>query len=195
MLVEEFMCGSCTSFNMYAALTQGAADVILTFGTPEQQATYVPKMIDGTAASRSTIAPNGRDSRAGAYWVRNTAIPTATGTANTSAKVELSAVTMNKSRIPNAKLCGLVVLNSALVKKFAWFARNDGTARINRNVAISRIAITIVEPAVAATNLNSRSPCHFAPAGVAVSAGVVPVRSNGVAGVTRVMPSQITRWR
>src|SRR5689334_1701556 len=43
MLVEEFMSGSCTSFNMYAALTQGAADVILHFGTPEQQATYVPK--------------------------------------------------------------------------------------------------------------------------------------------------------
>jgi alkylation response protein AidB-like acyl-CoA dehydrogenase len=33
MMVEEFMCGSCTSFNMYPALTQGAADVILHFGT------------------------------------------------------------------------------------------------------------------------------------------------------------------
>ena len=39
MMVEEFMCGSNTSFNMYPALTQGAADVILAFGTPEQQAT------------------------------------------------------------------------------------------------------------------------------------------------------------
>jgi len=47
MLVEEFMCGSNTSFNMYAALTQGAADVILAFGTPEQQATYVPNMFNG----------------------------------------------------------------------------------------------------------------------------------------------------
>src|SRR5258706_11777501 len=50
MMVEEFMCGSCTSFNMYPALTQGAADVILSFGTPEQQATYVPKMINGVWA-------------------------------------------------------------------------------------------------------------------------------------------------
>jgi alkylation response protein AidB-like acyl-CoA dehydrogenase len=50
MLVEEFMCGSNTSFNMYPALTQGAADVIRTFGTPEQQATYVGKMLDGTWA-------------------------------------------------------------------------------------------------------------------------------------------------
>jgi alkylation response protein AidB-like acyl-CoA dehydrogenase len=49
-LVEEFMSGSCTSFNMYPALTQGAADVILHFGTPEQQQTYVPKLIDGTWA-------------------------------------------------------------------------------------------------------------------------------------------------
>jgi alkylation response protein AidB-like acyl-CoA dehydrogenase len=47
IMVEEFMCGSNTSFNMYPALTQGAADVILTFGTPEQQATYVPNMYNG----------------------------------------------------------------------------------------------------------------------------------------------------
>jgi alkylation response protein AidB-like acyl-CoA dehydrogenase len=50
MMVEEFMCGSCTSFNMYPALTQGAADVILAFGTPEQQERYVAKMFDGTWA-------------------------------------------------------------------------------------------------------------------------------------------------
>ncbi|MDB4957312.1 MAG: acyl-CoA dehydrogenase [Myxococcales bacterium] len=50
MMVEEFMCGSNTSFNMYPALTQGAAEVILNFGTPEQQATYFAKMIDGTWA-------------------------------------------------------------------------------------------------------------------------------------------------
>jgi alkylation response protein AidB-like acyl-CoA dehydrogenase len=47
MLVEEFMCGSCTSFNMYPALTQGAAEVIVAFGTPEQQAAYVPNMFNG----------------------------------------------------------------------------------------------------------------------------------------------------
>ncbi len=47
MMVEEFMCGSNTSFNMYPALTQGAADVILAFGTPEQIETYVPSMFNG----------------------------------------------------------------------------------------------------------------------------------------------------
>jgi alkylation response protein AidB-like acyl-CoA dehydrogenase len=47
LMVEEFMCGANTSFNMYPALTHGAADVILAFGTPEQQATYVPNMFNG----------------------------------------------------------------------------------------------------------------------------------------------------
>ncbi|MBA3820285.1 MAG: acyl-CoA dehydrogenase [Deltaproteobacteria bacterium] len=50
MMVEEFMCGSNTSFNMYPALTQGAADVILAFGTETEIATYVPKMLNGTWA-------------------------------------------------------------------------------------------------------------------------------------------------
>jgi alkylation response protein AidB-like acyl-CoA dehydrogenase len=50
MMVEEFMCGACTSFNMYPALTQGAAEVILAFGTEEQVKAYVPKMIDGNWA-------------------------------------------------------------------------------------------------------------------------------------------------
>ncbi len=47
MMVEEFMCGSNTSFNMYPALTQGAAEVIVAFGTLEQQAAYVPNMFNG----------------------------------------------------------------------------------------------------------------------------------------------------
>ena len=47
MMVEEFMCGSNTSFNMYPALTQGAADVILAFGTEKEIETYVPNMFNG----------------------------------------------------------------------------------------------------------------------------------------------------
>jgi len=45
---EEMMCGANTAFNMYPGLTQGAADVILNFGTPEQQKTYGDKMVHGT---------------------------------------------------------------------------------------------------------------------------------------------------
>src|SRR6185295_7889377 len=50
IMVEEFMSGANTSFNMYPALTHGAAEVIIAFGTPEQQATYVPRMFDGKFA-------------------------------------------------------------------------------------------------------------------------------------------------
>ena len=39
---------------------------------------------------------------------------------------------------------------SALVKKFAWSARSDGMAWMSRNTAISRIAMTMVDPAAAA---------------------------------------------
>ena len=116
-----------------------------------------PKTIDGTAASRSTIAPNGRDSRAGAYWVRNTAIPIATGTASARAASELSSVTINKSRMPKARCCGFVVSNLALVKKFASFALKDGMARTNRNTAISTTANTTVEPAADAMVRKIRS--------------------------------------
>ena len=48
LMVEEFMSGANTSFNMYPALTHGAAEVIIAFGTPEQQATYVAKLFNGT---------------------------------------------------------------------------------------------------------------------------------------------------
>ncbi len=47
MLVEEFLCGANTSLNMYPSLTQGAAEVILTFGTPEQHTRWVPNMLNG----------------------------------------------------------------------------------------------------------------------------------------------------
>lgn len=50
VLVDELMSGACTSFNMYPALTQGAADVIMAFGTEAQQAAYVKSMLDGTWA-------------------------------------------------------------------------------------------------------------------------------------------------
>jgi hypothetical protein len=50
ILVDEFMSGANTSFNMYPALTHGAAEVIIAFGTPEQQATYVHRMFDGSWA-------------------------------------------------------------------------------------------------------------------------------------------------
>ncbi|SLH19601.1 Uncharacterised protein [Mycobacteroides abscessus subsp. abscessus] len=45
-------------------------------------------------------------------------MPTPIGTAITSANTELNTVTMNRSRMPNRRLSGSLVLNSVLVKKF-----------------------------------------------------------------------------
>ena len=48
VLAEEIMSGANTAFNMYPGLTQGAADVIGAFGTPEQIEKFCMKMHDGT---------------------------------------------------------------------------------------------------------------------------------------------------
>jgi hypothetical protein len=49
-IAEEMMCGANTSFNMYPGLTQGAAEIVGHFGTPEQQARYFPRMHNGEFA-------------------------------------------------------------------------------------------------------------------------------------------------
>jgi alkylation response protein AidB-like acyl-CoA dehydrogenase len=47
VLVEEMISGANTAFGMYAGLAFGAAEVIASFGTPEQQALYCPRMFGG----------------------------------------------------------------------------------------------------------------------------------------------------
>jgi acyl-CoA dehydrogenase len=46
-IVNEFLCSANVAFAMYSALTQGAIAALLTHGTPEQKALYVPKMVAG----------------------------------------------------------------------------------------------------------------------------------------------------
>ncbi len=46
-VVNELISGSNTSFQMYSGLTVGAAELIMSFGTPEQKDRYVPAMLDG----------------------------------------------------------------------------------------------------------------------------------------------------
>jgi alkylation response protein AidB-like acyl-CoA dehydrogenase len=46
-VVEELLCGSNTSFSIYTGLAQGAADLIMEFGTAEQQKTFVEPMTTG----------------------------------------------------------------------------------------------------------------------------------------------------
>jgi len=45
--VNEMMTSANMAFSMYAGLTQGALAALIAHGTPEQKATYVPKMVAG----------------------------------------------------------------------------------------------------------------------------------------------------
>ena len=47
MIFEEFQNGANQAFSMYPGLTQGASAALLVKGSPEQQATYLPKMLAG----------------------------------------------------------------------------------------------------------------------------------------------------
>lgn len=80
MLAEEMMCGSNTSFNMYPALTTGAAEVIIEFGTEEQQAKYVKKMNDGSWAGTMCLTETAAGSDVGS--AATTAVKRADGKYN-----------------------------------------------------------------------------------------------------------------
>ena len=47
-LVNEFLCSANMAFAMYPELTQGAIAALFMHGSPEQKATYLPKLIAGT---------------------------------------------------------------------------------------------------------------------------------------------------
>ncbi len=47
-LTEECLCGSNAAFSMYPGLAYGAAEVIHSYGTKDQQKRYLPKMFGGT---------------------------------------------------------------------------------------------------------------------------------------------------
>lgn len=61
--VNEYLIAANLSFAMYAGLTAGAVEAILTLGTAEQQATYVPPMVAGrwTGTMNLTEAQSGTD--------------------------------------------------------------------------------------------------------------------------------------
>jgi alkylation response protein AidB-like acyl-CoA dehydrogenase len=78
VVAEELMCGANTSFNMYPALTQGAADVIHRFGTPEEAATYCKKLHDGSWAGTMCLTEPHAGSDVGSTTTR--AVPNGDGT-------------------------------------------------------------------------------------------------------------------
>jgi alkylation response protein AidB-like acyl-CoA dehydrogenase len=86
VLVEELLSGSNTAFAMYPGLCMGAAEVIIHFGTEEQKALYIPKMMQGqwggtmcltephagsdVGSARTSAKPNGD----GSYTISGTKI-------------------------------------------------------------------------------------------------------------------------
>ena len=62
-LVNEFLCSANLAFSMYPGLTQGAIAAIITHGSPEQKALYLPKLVSGewTGTMNLTEAHCGTD--------------------------------------------------------------------------------------------------------------------------------------
>ena len=144
-----------------------------------------PKMIDGTAASRSTSAAAGRASRLGAYWVRNSATPIAIGTAMSIATVAMITVTQSRSAMPNRRVPPSTS-QTREVRKFAWFWASDGTAWLTRNAPTSATIAMTSRPAPLAAPAKSRSPRRPVDA-------PSPARASRAAGVA--VAQQVSRWR
>lgn len=73
-VAEEMLSGANTSFNMYPALTQGAADVINEFGTPEQRKALCGKLNDGTFAGTMCLTEPHAGSDVGSSTTRATRV-------------------------------------------------------------------------------------------------------------------------
>ena len=65
-VVEEMLTGSNTSFNMYAGLTYGAAEMLAEFGTDDQKARYLGHMIAGEWAGTMCLTEPAAGSDVGA---------------------------------------------------------------------------------------------------------------------------------
>ncbi len=74
LLAGEMMSGANTAFNMYTGLSQGVAEVIETFGTPEQVATYCRKLFTGVYAGTMCLTEAHAGSDVGAALTRATPV-------------------------------------------------------------------------------------------------------------------------
>jgi hypothetical protein len=72
VLVEELISGANTAFAMYPALTFGAAEVIESFGTPEQKALYCERMFSGKWAGTMCLTEPQAGSDVGAARTKAT---------------------------------------------------------------------------------------------------------------------------
>jgi alkylation response protein AidB-like acyl-CoA dehydrogenase len=87
--MEEFRMAANQAFSMYTGLTMGAVSSILVKGTPEQQATYVPKMVSGEWAGTMNLTEPHCGTDLG--LIRTRAVPNADGSyAITGTKIFIS---------------------------------------------------------------------------------------------------------
>ncbi|MET0179519.1 MAG: acyl-CoA dehydrogenase C-terminal domain-containing protein [Novosphingobium sp.] len=89
-LIEEFLASANQAFAMYPGLTGGAVSAILAKGSPEQQQTYVPRMVSGewTGTMNLTEPQCGTD----LGLIRTRAVPNLDGSyAITGTKIFISA--------------------------------------------------------------------------------------------------------
>jgi alkylation response protein AidB-like acyl-CoA dehydrogenase len=183
MMVEEFMCGSNTSFNMYPALTHGAAEVIVAFGTPAQQATYVPNMFNGKWAgtmcltephagsdvgSASTVATKRAD---GAYDLRGVKIFISGGDQDMSENI----IHMVLARTPDAP-AGTKGLSLFIVPKI----RPDGTPN---DVTVGSIEHKM------GIKASTTAVLHFGDSGGCVGEVVGGVEQKGISQMFHLMNS------
>ncbi len=78
VLVEELLSGSNTAFAMYPGLCMGAAEVIIHFGTDEQKALFIPRMMQGQWGGTMCLTEPHAGSDVGS--ARTTAKPLGDGT-------------------------------------------------------------------------------------------------------------------
>ncbi len=75
--MEEFRMSANQAFSMYTGLTMGAVASIMVKGSPEQQATYVPKMVSGEWAGTMNLTEPHAGTDLG--LIRTRAVPNADG--------------------------------------------------------------------------------------------------------------------
>jgi hypothetical protein len=72
VVVQEFLSGANTSFNMYPGLTHGAADVVHLFALPEDKDRFLPHMIGGRFSGTMCLSEPHAGSDVGATKTRAT---------------------------------------------------------------------------------------------------------------------------
>jgi len=131
-VIEEMICSSNIAFGMYPGLSHGAYNAIEKYGTPEQKALYLPKLVDGTWSGTMCLTEPHCGTDLG--LIRTKAVPNDDGSfAITGTKIFISAgeqdlteniVHLCLAKLPNAP-DGVKGISLFVVPKF--LPKDDGT--------------------------------------------------------------------